>query len=182
MKRSGFKRKTYAEIIAQQEKSREKQLARYRARGPKIPKEKKKPKPDRIKTLKDKTWAIFSKYIRRSYADKYGMVITCDGQYLHWKSTHCGHLFANSERSKSLGGNELWYFEKNFAPQSSNGNYFNANDSAKKYMLWAIEKYGLEEVQRMERMKNTPRKFTELEFEVKYNYYKTKFEKLEHGE
>lgn len=125
----------------------------------------------RIKTLKRKLWETFSVYIRRRWADSNGMVMTCDGQFMPWKSTHCGHLYTNTERNQSLGGNELWYYENNFAAQSPSGNYFDTNDSGKRYMAWAIEKYGEAEVKKMLRMKHTVRKFTETELENLLKYY-----------
>lgn len=203
MKQSGFRKKTYAEIIAIQEKAREKKVAKMKDTPRVIPvacikrtgapcnckkcarkrhrKEKGLPptKEERVKTLKTKLWAIFSKYIRKSYADPMtGMVLSCDGKYLHWQETHCGHFFNNSERSQSLGGNELWYYENNFAPQSSEGNYFNADDSAKIYAVWAVKRYGAAEVEKMMQMKQKERKFTEEELQAKYIYYKEKFDTL----
>lgn len=182
MKRTGFRRLTYAEAIQKQDEARDRARARHAAKSalPKPLQEKKvPPKKDRIKTLKRKLWEAFSRYIRKSYADSQtGYVMTCDGKLLHWKETHCGHLFNNSERSQSLGGNALWYDERNFAPQSSDGNYFNAGDSAKKYMMWAVRKYGIEAVEEMQRLKQTPRQFTEQELEEKLVYYKEKFDRL----
>lgn len=130
------------------------------------------------KALKDKLWAIFSKYIRKSYAGRNGMVLTCDGKYMPWQATHCGHLINNTERSKLLGGNELWFYEKNFAPQSGNGNMFNEDDSASVYRKWAISRYGIEEYENMRRMKYRPRKFTKEELEEKYRHYLREFDKL----
>jgi len=166
MLRSGFKRRSFEEVVEKQRlKSEQNKLKPKKKRG-----------SDPVKTLKDKLWAIFSKYIRKSYADRSGMVLTCDGIYTHWTNTHCGHLINNTERNKQLGGNELWYYEKNFAPQSVNGNYFNANDSSKKYMLFAVQRYGDEEIMNMQRMKQKPRKFTYEELNQKYLYYKEKFD------
>lgn len=180
MKRTGIKRLTYAEAIEKQNEARDRARAKYliKQKEPKVKKTKVKNKPDRVKTLKAKVWAMFSKYIRKSYADNNGMVMTCDGQFLYWQDTHCGHLLNNSERSQGLGGNALWYDERNFAPQSANGNYFNANDSAKTYMLWAVKKHGSDVIDELYRLKHTPRKFTEDELEEKYLYYKHKFDTL----
>jgi len=179
MKRSGFKRLTYEELIKKQDAARERAIERRKLKASQ-PKVKKPPtKQERVKTLKRKLWEIFSKYIRKSYADKNGMVLTCDGKHIPWQETHCGHLLTNSERNQSLGGNELWYYENNFAPQSANGNYFNADDSAKKYMLWAVCKYGEQEVKNMYRMKQTPRMYTEEELQAKYEHYKQLFDKID---
>lgn len=180
MKRSGFKQMTFEEAREKQRAARERAQERYKKKlktAPK-PKPKKKPKKDRVKSLKTRLWAAFSRYIRARHADRNGMVETCDGKWMHWKETHCGHLYTNSERNQSLGGNELWYYENNFAPQSSMGNYFNADDSAKRYMLWAVKRYGQDEIDRMFRMKQTPRRFTEEELEEKLLYYKQEFDKL----
>lgn len=184
MKRTGFRRLTYEEAQAKQDAARQRAAERRAAASvlPKtaVTKEKRPPtKAERVKTLKRSLWAVFSQYIRKSYADPMtGYLMTCDGQLKHWKETHCGHLFNNSERNQSLGGNELWYYEHNFAPQSATGNYFNAGDSAKKYMLWAVKKYGQEEVERMQQMKERPREFTEEELQAKLEHYKREFAKL----
>lgn len=180
MKRSGFRRLTLEEVRQKQSEARERKIKRQEElqSSPFYQKpEKKKPSPE--ESLKKKLWAIFSKYIRKSYADPMsGMVMTCDGVMKHWTETHCGHLFHNSERSSGLGGNALWYYERNFAPQSSNGNYFNANDSAKKYMLWACKRYGAAEVEHMRNMKKQPRKWTMEELQALYEHYKREFDKL----
>ena len=178
MKRSYFKRPTYEDMIAAQNRKKERQLAKREKLKELKAQGRVKPKPDRMKTLKTKLWQMFSKYIRKSYANENGMVLTCDGKWVHWQETDCGHLYAGTERSQSGGGNELWYYENNFAPQSNNGNRFNAEDSAKVYMAWAIKKYGIEEVEHMGRLKQIPRKFTEEELQAKYLYYKDKFARL----
>lgn len=179
MKRTGFKKPSYEEYIRKQQIAQKKRAKRLKDNPVVKVKVKQKPKADRIKSLKTKLWVIFSQYIRKSYADVNGMVLTCDGHYKKWnEGVDCGHLFANTERNKQLGGNELWYYENNFAPQDNQGNRFNAKDSAKNYMLWAIRKYGMEEVEKMKKMKDTPKKWTEEELEEKYLYYKREFDKL----
>lgn len=146
---------------------------------PKVKKIKtKRQKVCKPKTLKTKIWTIISKYIRKKYADHNGYVQTVDGAYVPWQETHCGHLFHNSERSASFGGNELWYYENNYAPQTMEGNYFNKDESGHKYMIWAIKRYGLEEVEKMQQMKRTPKKFSREMLEAIYEEYKRKFEAL----
>lgn len=130
-------------------------------------------KSERIRILKKKLWKVFSQYIRLSWADQTGYLTTVDGVTVHWKECDCGHLWHNSDRNALLGGNELWYYENNFAPQSNNGNRLNADDSAQKYMLWAVKTYGQDEVDKMWKMKQTPKKWTESELEAKYQHYKS---------
>lgn len=180
MKRTGFKKPTFAQYVAKKKKARSKLVKTLKKSGfKKVSRKTKSKKKDDIKALKTKLWVIFSKYIRKSYANDIGMVLTCDGEMKIWnEGVDCGHLFANTERNKQLGGNELWYYENNFAPQSNSGNRFNAKDSAKVYMMWAIERYGIAEVKKMQKMKLTPKKWTREELEQKYLYYKNKFDTL----
>jgi len=169
MRRTGIRRPTYEEAIAKKKAAEERRRAN--------------PKPKKEKTyeekLKTKLWTIFSVWIRRKDANVHGYVMTADGSWKHWKEVHCGHLFNNTERNAKLGGNELWYDERNFAPQTSNGNYFNHDDSAKKYMAWAIRKYGDDVVQEMFRLKQRKRVFTIEELEEKLRYYKEKVKALD---
>lgn len=176
MKRSSFRKLTWEEAIAKQASRNAK--ARERAKLVKAGKKRstgvlgaKKPKPkaDRVKTLKTKLWKAWSIHIRTKWADHAGYVTTCDtGERKHWKEVHCGHLWANTERNQQLGGNELWYYENNFAPQTAIGNSHNKDDSGKKYMAWAINRYGYEEVMKMRRMKETYKLWTEEELTTLY--------------
>lgn len=135
-------------------------------------------KSERIRILKKKLWQVFSQYIRLSYADHTGWLTTCDGKWVFWKDCDCGHLRHNTERNASLGGNALWYYENNFAPQSNQGNRLNEDDSAQKYMLWAINKYGKKEVEKMFEMRNEYKLWTEEELQNKYQYYREKVNKV----
>lgn len=167
MKRSGFKQKP------------RKPLARTPFKGKKSPskaskpKKRVKPKPSRIKSKKTKLWGLISKHIRQSYADHAGYVTLVDtGQSVHWTECDCGHLFHNGERNAQLGGNQLWYYENNYAPQGRQGNRHGTRDSANNYMLWAINRYGLEEVEKMRTMKKTYKLWTEEEVDALIEKYK----------
>ncbi len=167
MQRSGFKQKARETPV-----KRPRRVAKRKKDGTPI-------KADKVRILKKNLWAIFSKYIRKRNADNMtGYVMTVDGDYVHWQACDCGHLRHNSERNAQLGGNELWYYENNFAPQSNQGNRLNKDDSAQKYMLWAVKTYGTEEVDKMFQMKNTYRLWTFQELEEKYRHYKALFEAL----
>lgn len=135
-------------------------------------------KSEIIRSLKKKLWKVFSQYIRKREADHSGFLTTVDGVVVHWQECDCGHLRHNSERNALLGGNELWYYENNFAPQSNQGNRNNADDSAQKYMLASIKKYGIEEVDKMMKMRHTYKLWTLEELEEKYEYYKNAFDAL----
>ena len=53
-----------------------------------------------------------------------------------WEEMDLGHFLRNNERTNDFGGNELWYDERNFAPQCRACNYYHAEEGAK---LWAIK-------------------------------------------
>ena len=185
MKRTGFKKPTYEEAIAKAKIAQARRAERATKKPKRSPKRKVKrnkdgslAKSERVRILKTKLWKVFSQYIRLSYADHSGFVVTCDGKYVHWKECDCGHLWHNSDRNSNLGGNELWWYENNFAPQSNEGNRNNADDSAKKYTLWAINRYGKDEVDKMYKMKQTYRLWTEEEVQQKYDYYKKRVDMM----
>ncbi len=173
-----FKPLTFEEALAKKKQADERAKKRRELKKLRKQSGKQPLKTDRIRTLKKKLWDIFSKYVRRSWADRHGMVETVDGKIAHWKQVDCGHLLSNGERNAQLGGNELWYYLKNFAPQSSKGNRFNADDSAKEYMFWAVTTYGQAEISKMFRMKHTPKVWTEQELIELYEYYKAEFAKI----
>jgi len=136
------------------------------------PKKRVVPKVKRIKSLKRKLWIAISLHVRKSHADHTGYLTLADtGESCHWRDCDCGHLFANTERNQQLGGNELWFYEKNYAPQSRKGNRFGADNSAHEYMLWAIHRYGLEEVEKMRRMRNSYKLWTEEELTELLKHY-----------
>lgn len=180
MKRSGFKPKTLEEARAKQAAKRHRiaQEPRKKRRVAKRLKNGELAKSEVVRSLKKKLWVIFSKYIRKREADHTGWLTTVDGVWTTWQECDCGHLRHNTERNALLGGNELWYYENNFAPQSNQGNRNNADDSAQKYMFAAIKKYGVEEIEKMMKMRNTYKLWTIEELQEKYEYYKKAFEEL----
>lgn len=193
MKRSQFKKPTPQKLKELQERKREKAMAKIHApkslkrplgasRKPKRTRKRLKDgslaKSEQVRILKKKLWSTFSQYIRKREADHTGWLITVDGERALWKECDCGHLWHNSERNALLGGNELWYYENNFAPQSNQGNRLNADDSAQKYMLAATQKYGADEILKMRRMKEQYKLWTFEELTAKYEHYKALLEAL----
>ena len=178
MKRTPLKRKTALRAKKPLKRSKRTKAKKPVRRQKRRNKDGSLAKSERIRTLKKKLWKVFSQYIRLSWADHTGHLTTVDGVVTHWKECDCGHLFANSERSSLLGGNELWYDERNFAPQSQSGNRYGADDSAQKYMLWACKTYGTDEVDKMFRMKQTYKLWTEQELETLYQHYKAEVERM----
>lgn len=126
------------------------------------------------KTIKDSLWKYFSKYIRSKDADFSGYVscITCGCTQL-WQEMHCGHFLRNSERNQQLGGNALWYDERNFGPQCLKCNNYGGGEQAK-FTIRQEAKYGFGILQELEGLRLTPYMWTREELEEKEKYYKSK--------
>ena len=120
-----------------------------------------------IKSLKMKLWSLFSQFIRQR--DK-GFCKTCN-KWGHWKSFDCGHYKPNSERNMSLGGNELWWFEKNFASQCFACNRMKSGNLSE-FAIYLEATYGIGILQEIHTRFNTPKKWTREELETKIAHYK----------
>ena len=113
-----------------------------------------------LKQLKKTTWESFSKQIRKANASHEGYVscVSC-GKTEHWRDTDCGHYHRNSERNALLGGNELWYDKRNFAPQCKYCNRMTGEQAGK---AWGA-KMGETLHWELYRLKQTPKKWTREE-------------------
>jgi len=116
--------------------------------------------------LKRKLWSLFSEYIRRRDADIDGNTkcISCP-IIKHWKEMDCGHFLP-----KSLGLS-VYFLEKNTAAQcqkcnlSLQGNQYN-------YALALKARYGDSVIDELEAIKNTPAKFSRVDYEEMIEKYK----------
>jgi len=123
------------------------------------------------KILKDKTWAMLSKYIRLKARDKDGFVecYTC-GKKIFWKDAQAGH---------ALGGrtNNRLFDEEIIRPQCyacnvmKHGNY-------EEFITKLIRENGLDWWERKLANSKIAKKFTKEELENLYEDYKIKVEKL----
>jgi hypothetical protein len=120
-------------------------------------------------TIKRELWKVFSEYIRRKDADHSGYVscVSC-GKTDHWREMDCGHYLRNSERNKQLGGNELWYDTRNFAPQCHYCNRFDGEQAGK---VWG-EKMGADIGGELRYRREQAKKWTKDELERKIIYLK----------
>jgi hypothetical protein len=107
-----------------------------------------------IKALKMKAWQALSRYVRKR--DKRCQTCPVGG------ADHCGHYQRNSERSQSLGGNELWFDERNFLAQCAGCNLF-ANGRPVQAALEIQKRYGLNILQELNKLYLKPRKWTREE-------------------
>ena len=119
-----------------------------------------------IKAIKLELWRLFSQFIRQR--DK-GICKTC-GKTGHWKEFDCGHYQRNSERNQSLGGNELWWFEKNFASQCFACNRMRSGNLSE-FAIYLETTYGKGVLQEIHTKYLTPKKWTRQEIEDKIKHY-----------
>lgn len=125
-----------------------------------------------LPSLKKKLWKIFSEYIRRREADENGFVacISC-GKIDHWKNQDAGHYIP-----KSLGLS-VYFEEKSVHSQCRGCNLFrHGNLSA--YAISLRKKYGDGILEELDRIKNTPVKFSKLDYEEMIEKYKGKLNEI----
>ena len=98
------------------------------------------------------------------------MCVSCEKIY-PWQETDCGHFLENTERSKTFGGNKLWFHPLNFGAQCTKCNRFNAASAKQFWTEKFIKMYGIEKIEEMRKMRDTPYKWTREEIEEKINSY-----------
>lgn len=131
----------------------------------------KKPTPKSIKT---RVWTVISLFIRK----KYPFCVTCRVKGKITPSTQCGHYKHNSDKpNKTLGGNELWYYEKNFAGQCTQCNCFNSGE-LDDFAIFLEKEYGHGILQELNELYNTPKKWSIDELLKVEEEYKNKLSKL----
>lgn len=148
MKRTPLKRKTPLRA-----KSNKKKVKRT-----------KRTKLTSLKVLKRKAWQAIAAYIRR----RDPFCVTCGNP-----TTDCGHYRHNSERSQALGGNALWYDERNLNGQCTRCNCFQSG-ALDRYALFLEEKHGKGILQELNKLYLTPKKWTREEIEKLTRYYEGK--------
>jgi hypothetical protein len=105
-----------------------------------------------IKGAKTKAWSAISRYIRQR--DPY--CITCKIR----KSTQCAHYKHNSDKpNNQLGGNELWYDERNYGGSCTLCNCYNSGE-LDLFALYLEKKYGAGILQELQKKYNTPHKWS----------------------
>ena len=123
----------------------------------------KKPRKISIKGLKLKAWGAMSRYIRTR--DK--RCVTCGSGI----AEHCGHYLRNGERNAQLGGNALWFDERNFGGQCAACNLYR-NGEPTKFAIFLEYKHRHGILQELSDLRNKPKKWTReeiIEVEKKFN-------------
>jgi len=120
-------------------------------------------KQKRLKKLKKELWKVCSSYVKNRDGPK---CFVCGKEIKNRKSWHCGHFLPSK-----ICGDELRFYEKNLASCC----YFcNINLGGYGAMFYRkmLEKYGQEEVDKIFKMLEDKRKWTEQDYIDKINYYK----------
>lgn len=104
---------------------------------------------------------MFSRTIREKSADHQGYVVcpSC-GKSFPWQETDLGHFIENTERSKTFGGNALWYDLRNFAPQCGGCNRYATAQAKQRWTVKFIRENGEELYNELLQLKQTPKKWT----------------------
>jgi 5-methylcytosine-specific restriction endonuclease McrA len=119
---------------------------------------------------KQQAWTALSKFVRA----RDPRCVTCG-----YPTTEAGHYRHNSDKAnKQLGGNELWYDERNINGQCMRCNrYFSGR--LDRYSIYLEEKYGKGILQKLNKSFLTPRKWTVDEILKVAENYKKKLEELQ---
>lgn len=116
-----------------------------------------------IKGAKTKAWKAISLYVR----NRDRTCVTCSKS----PATQAGHYKHNSDKpNKQLGGNALWYDERNLGGQCTRCNCYNSGE-LDAFALFLEERYGAGILQDLQRLFITPKKWTIeelLEIEKEY--------------
>lgn len=120
-------------------------------------------RPPTAASAKSRAWKAFAEYIRTR--DK--ICITCSG-----KTTESGHFLHTTDKASNpnLGGNQIWFNEKNVNGQEGACNRYKSGNLAE-YAVKIEEKWGEGTIKELYKLRNTPRKWTIeelLDIEVKY--------------
>lgn len=137
-------------------------MQKVKVTKPKVVKKKLVPIP----RLKKKLWGLFSLFIRLRDADVNGNIRCCTtGNVYPWNKSQAGHYF--SQR----GNPALIFCEENVHAQSPIANKLQRNNITWDYTEFMIQKYGLDRLRQMAKLRGKEFKFTRQWLEEKIEYY-----------
>lgn len=121
----------------------------------------------KLTTVKNKTWSLFSEYVRKRDANEYGYCkcITCD-RVLLWNKGDAGHYVSRKYVATFLEETNV-----HFQCKGCNGFHGGRQDD---YALEIIKRYGQEELERLNHLKYAEIKVTIPEYEEKIEELKEK--------
>jgi Bacteriophage Lambda NinG protein len=119
-----------------------------------------------IPRLKKKLWSLFSLFIRLRDADANGNIRCCTmGNIYPWNKSQAGHY--HSQR----GNPALIFCEENVHAQSPIANKLQKNNITWEYTEFMIQRYGLDKLRQMAKLRGKEFKFTRQWLEEKIEYY-----------
>lgn len=109
-------------------------------------------RPPTAASAKARAWKAFSAYIRK----RDPICITCSTP-----TSQAGHFNHTTDKNSNpnLGGNEIWYNEKNVNGQCSSCNLYKSGNLAE-YAAKLEEKWGDGTIKELYILRRTPRKWT----------------------
>ena len=129
-----------------------------------------KKKLPKVKTVKTKTWNALSKYVRAR--DK--QCVTCKIEGKWEPATQAGHYRHNTDKpTQNLGGNELWYNEKNINGQCASCNLYKSGNLVP-YAIYMQKTYGDGILDEIQALWLKPKKWSREELKEKEEYFKEK--------
>lgn len=122
--------------------------------------------------VKIKAWDLLSKIIRLKYADSNGYCscVTC-GITKQWSELQAGHFIPKS------AGNSVYFLEENIHPQCVSCNIFNSGNLPE-YILFMIDTYGRDEVERLQQLRHEKIKITYQDYEEMIIVYSKRLKEL----
>ena len=125
-----------------------------------------------ISKLKKKLDAIYSKWLRLSYASKNGYCecISC-GKKFHWKEGDCGHYISRNH-------NATRYYFRNTYPQCKRCNIM-LGGNYPEFTHRLIGRFGVEIIEELVAMKRITKQFKPYELEELIDEFKGKVKELE---
>lgn len=128
---------------------------------------------EKIRTLKNKLWALFSQYIRRRHADDNGNAacVTC-GDVKHWKYQQAGHYVAKQK------GLAVYFEERNVHVQCLACNVFK-DGNPDQYALFMIKTYGPTILEELDSQRKQIRQIKRAEYMDLIADYQERLKKLE---
>lgn len=123
-----------------------------------------------IRTLKRKAWTVISLYIRAR--DRH--CVTCKVK----PAEQCGHYKHNTDKiNNTLGGNALWYDERNYGGQCAGCNKYKSG-APREFAIHLEETHGHGILQELHTLFHTSKKWKREEVIAVTESYQTKLEAL----
>lgn len=125
-----------------------------------------------ISTLQRELDKVFSEFIRRRDADKFGFISCCScGKRVYWKQSHCCHFIGRQHISTR-------YDERNCHAGCNFCNTFDKEIHTYQYAKFIDKKYGVGYADRLLLKSRQQTKYTWLEYSAMIEFYKKQLNEM----